>query len=98
MSRHAARIVAEKCVKYLVGHPEETILQTQEEVDDDNIEIEHKITGFKGLELIHPVQNSVQWEANVKIVIHFAILQKVRSPLSRYIIRGLPHGEGITYT
>jgi len=68
MGRHVERIVDEKCVKYLVRKPEEAIWETQEEVDDDNIEIEHKCIGFKGLELIHPVENSVQWKANVKLV------------------------------
>jgi len=65
--------VDEKCVKYLVRKPEETILETQEEVDDNNIKIEHKYIGFKGLELIHPVGNSVHWKANVKLVTNLRI-------------------------
>jgi len=52
--------VDEKCLKYLVRKPEETIWETQEEVDDDNIETELKYIGFKGMELIHPFENSVQ--------------------------------------
>jgi hypothetical protein len=78
--------VDEKCVKYLVRKPEETIWETQEEVDDDdNTEIELKYIGFKGLELIHPFENSVQWKANVKLVRNFRIPYKARSPVSPYI-------------
>lgn len=40
MGRHVAWIVDEKCVKYLLRKPEEMIWETQEEVDDDNIETE----------------------------------------------------------
>jgi hypothetical protein len=51
--------VDEKWVKYLVRKPEKTIWEKQEEVDEDNIELEIKYIGFKGLELIHPFENSL---------------------------------------
>jgi len=56
---HVAWIVDEKCIKYLVRKPEETIGETQGEADETNIELEIKYTGFKGLELIPPLENSL---------------------------------------
>lgn len=41
-------------MRKIVRKPEETIWETQKEVDDDNIEIELKYIGVEGLELTHP--------------------------------------------